>query len=341
MFVIVALATVLIVSLVAPLALKPLLLRMGVIDVPNSRSSHTRPVIRGVGLAPLLAVVVGYVILLFGAHGSAQLTVLLVILGVSLAAGLLGWVEDFRGLPVVVRAGLQLAIGLVGACAITANDGGSWWAVLAYALGVAAYINVTNFMDGVNGISGLHGVVVGVTYATLGVIVEAPWLTVAGLILALAFAGFLPWNLIRGGMFLGDVGSYLLGGGIAIVAVAALAHGVLAVAVLGPIVIYLADAGVTLVRRVLRGERWFEAHRSHVYQRLIDLGLSHAQVASIVATASACTGGLGLLVALSPAFWFGAVVLMVVVVTGYFLLGTALGRMRQYRAIVRQEGTSR
>ena len=341
MFVIVALAAVLIVSLAAPLALKPLLLRMGVIDVPNSRSSHTRPVIRGVGLAPLLAVVVGYAILLFGTRDSAQLTVLLVILGVSLAAGLLGLVEDFRGLPVVVRAGIQLAIGLVGAGVITANVDGSGWALLAYALAIAAYINVTNFMDGVNGISGLHGVVVGVTYATLGVIVEAPWLTVAGLILALAFAGFLPWNLIRGGMFLGDVGSYLLGGGIAIVAVAALAHGVLAVAVLSPIVIYLADAGVTLVRRVFRGERWFEAHRSHVYQRLTDLGLSHVQVASIVATASACTGGLGLLVALSPVFWFGAVFLMVVVVTGYFLLGTALGRMRQYRAIVRQEGTSR
>lgn len=324
--VVIALASVLIVSLVAPFALKPLLLRMGVIDVPNSRSSHTRPVIRGAGLAPLLAVIVGYAVLL-GGTDSAELATLIVIVGVSLAAGLLGWVEDTRGLPVAVRAGMQLAIGLVGAGALVAYADGSWWAVPIYAIAVAAYINVANFMDGVNGISGLHGVIVGVTYATLGVIAETPWLTTAGWILALAFAGFLPWNLVQGRMFLGDVGSYLLGGGIAIVAVAAIVHGVPVIAVLGPMLIYLADTGVTLVRRVARGERWFEAHKSHTYQRLNSLGLSHLQVASIVAAMSICTGAAGLLALLSPELTLRSAMIMSVVVVAYLMLPATIRRM--------------
>lgn len=337
MLVIIALVTVLIVSLMAPLALKPLLLRMGVIDVPNSRSSHSHTVIRGAGLAPLLAVVVGYAVLL-GGTDSAELATLIVIVGVSLAAGLLGWVEDTRGLPVAVRAGMQLAIGLVGAGVIVAQTDGSWWAVPIYAIGVAAYINVANFMDGVNGISGLHGVIVGATYALLGLTAQMPWLAMAGWILALAFAGFLPWNLVQGRMFLGDVGSYLLGGGIAIVAVAAIVHGVPVIAILGPMLIYLADTGVTLVRRVARGERWFEAHRRHVYQRLTDLGLSHLQVASIVVVASACTGGLGLFAALSPEMWVLAAFLMVTIVTGYFSLTSIIRRSRQRGSTTRRDG---
>ncbi|TFD63146.1 UDP-phosphate glycosyltransferase [Cryobacterium suzukii] len=325
LFIVITLAAVLVVSLLAPAVLKPILLRMGVIDVPNSRSLHSHPVVRGVGLAPLMAILVGYGILLIGSPDSAHWPEFIVIVSVSLAAGLLGLAEDIRGLAVVVRAGGQLAIGLVGAFAIAAYIGGSWWAAALYAVGIAGYINAANFMDGVNGISGLHGTVVGAAYGALGIIADAPWLTAAGWILAVAFAGFLPWNLMHGGMFLGDVGSYLLGGGIAIIAAAAIARGVPIVAVVGPVLIYLADTGMTLLGRVLRGERWFEAHRGHAYQRLANLGLSHLQVASIVTMAGVGTASLGLMVAVSPETWGVAVVLMILTATGYLSFASALG----------------
>jgi UDP-N-acetylmuramyl pentapeptide phosphotransferase/UDP-N-acetylglucosamine-1-phosphate transferase/glycosyltransferase involved in cell wall biosynthesis len=297
---VIALIGALIVSLGAPIVFKPLLKRWGVIDVPNERSSHSRAVIRGVGLAPLLAIGAGYAVLLLSAHDLTEAEVLLIILGVSFAAGLLGWIEDVRGIPVRARATMQLAIGMSGAGFIITSAGTSWWLLPVFGIGIAGYINVANFMDGIDGISGLHGVVVGAFYALLGVSVGVQWLTIAGLILAAAFAGFLPWNLLRGGMFLGDVGSYLLGGGIAIIAISAIAAGMPPVAVVGPLAIYLADAGYTLATRVLRGERWFEAHRGHVYQRLTNFGLSHVKVSLVVGVATALTSTLGLLALLQP-----------------------------------------
>lgn len=328
----VAVIGALVVSLSAPFAVKPLLLHFGVIDVPNARSSHDRPAIRGAGIAPLLAFVVGYGILLIGSRDSVVSEFLLVIAGVAIAAGLLGTVEDIFGVRVIFRASLQLAIGFVGSVVVLGIVNSPWWSVLVFGLVVAAYINVANFMDGIDGISGFHGLVVGLTYFILGVIVDAPWLSVAGSILAVAFAGFLPWNLARGGIFLGDAGSYLLGGAVAIIAVCAFSSDLPAVAVIAPAAIYLSDTGITLARRVLRGEKWFESHRGHIYQRLTDLGFSHARVATIVTLGSALTGSLGLLAANSPPLLPLCLLLMAVIVMTYLSLHGAITALRARRS---------
>ena len=331
-------SVVLIVSLVAPLALMPFLRRLDVIDVPNERSSHTRPVIRGMGLAPLLAVVVGCLIVLGGTRDTSDLVVFAVILGVSLSSALLGWIEDVHGLPIRVRAVAQVLIGLVGSGIALRSNSDLWWLLPIFALAIAGYINVANFMDGINGISGLHGAVVGVTYAALGVLVGAPWLTMAGCILAAAFIGFLPWNLIRGGVFLGDVGSYLLGASIAIIAVTAVARGVPVIAAIAPLAIYLTDTGVTLARRIARRERWYQAHRSHVYQRMTDIGLSHGQVACIVAVASLAAGGAGLLVAIAPSLSFTGTISLVIILAGYLALGPTITASRSHRNATQFKG---
>lgn len=291
----VAVIAALLVSLAAPLVFAPLLQRIGATDVPNARSSHTRPAIRGMGLAPLAGIVAGFAILLFTDDNRSDPVRLVVILGITVGAAWLGLTEDMRGVPVAVRAGTQLLIGIVGAGLVVALAGWPWWLIPLYAIAIAAYVNVANFMDGINGISGLHGTIVGTAYGIAGAIIDIPWLVGAGLILAVAFVAFLPWNLLSGGMFLGDVGSYLLGGGIAIIAVTAVAYGVPVLAVLGPLVIYLADVGITLVRRIASGDRWLEAHRSHFYQRLTDSGLSHAQAASLASIATVLCAALGVL----------------------------------------------
>ena len=327
----IALAAVLITSLGAPLLFKPLLHRLGVVDIPNNRSSHSWPVIRGMGLAPLFATVIGYSILFVGARDQWAPALLITVVSVSVSAAFLGLIEDLRGVRVAVRGGIQLAIGFAGAAAVVVLTGAPLWLVPLSAVGVAGYINVANFMDGIDAISGLHAIVVGSTYALVGLMLREQWLVIAGVILALSFAGFLPWNLIRGGMFLGDVGSYLLGGGVGIIAVTAIARGVPPIAVLGPVLIYLADAGGTLLRRVLRRERWHEAHRSHVYQRLAMSGLSHVEVSLIVTGASACTGALGLFGALMPNAWLLAVVLLLLFVAGYFSLGAVFARRYRRR----------
>ncbi|MCL3862921.1 NAD-dependent epimerase/dehydratase family protein [Actinotalea sp. K2] len=219
----------------------------------------------------------------------------MILFAVASAAAALGWAEDVKGIPVRFRAVTQLLIALAGAAALATVSDLPWWAVPAAGLAVAAYVNVANFMDGLDGISGLHGLVVGAALATVGGLMGLPWLVLGGVVLAMSFLGFLPWNLGRRAVFLGDVGSYLLGATIAILCLAAFAEGVPAITVLGPVAIYLADTGVTLLRRVVNGERWFEAHRSHCYQRLTDRGLTHVQTSAIVAGATALTSALGLL----------------------------------------------
>ncbi|MHA7153548.1 MraY family glycosyltransferase [Arthrobacter sp. TMN-50] len=282
---------------VLPFALKPLLSRLGVLDVPNARSSHATVVIRGVGITVAVGIAGGLVLSLATGVVEVDRSLILILLAMLSAAALLGWIEDYRGISIQVRALLQLAIGAVGTAALVWTIGQSFWWVPVGALAVAAYINAANFMDGINGISGFHGVAVGIFYAVAGVLSTQLWLTVAGLVVAAAFAGFLPWNLGRGFVFLGDVGSYLLGASIAAMAVAGLLAGVYLEYLLSPVLIYLADTFTTFLRRVRAGDRWYASHREHVYQRLTDIGLTHVQSALAVTGASVLTGAAGFVAA--------------------------------------------
>ena len=332
MVAVVSVVVALLTSLVAPALLKPLLSRFGVLDVPNARSSHAVPVIRGMGLSPMLAILLGLLIALMSPIAREDFPLIVIIALVAAAAGLLGWIEDSRGIPVAIRAGAQLVLGVAGVGALAVFTGMSWWMVPLLALAVAGYVNVTNFMDGINGISGLHGAVSGGVYAVLGSITGEFWMVPVGLVIAVAFLGFLPWNLIRGGMFLGDVGSYLLGGSLAIVAVAAIARGVPPLGVIGPLAIYLVDAGTTLVRRVLLRERWYEAHRSHIYQQLTDAGLAHIQVSVIVTVFGIASSAAGLVVVAAPGLWLVSACLLLVVGAAYFMLGRIVSAQRGRRA---------
>nr|WP_225437568.1 glycosyltransferase family 4 protein [Arthrobacter sedimenti] len=289
-------------SLALPIVVKPLLKRLGVIDIPNHRSSHSTVVIRGMGVAVAAAILVALVLSLATGLVAVDRSLILVIICMVAASAALGWIEDFRGLSIRVRASAQLLIGAIGTAALaTTIDASSYWWVPIGAIAVATYINAANFMDGINGISGLHGLVVGLFYSYAGVLSDQLWLTVAGLVVAAAFAGFLPWNLGRGFVFLGDVGSYLLGASVAAIAVTGLLAGVYLEYLLSPVLIYLADTFTTFVRRARRGERLYTAHRQHVYQRLTDTGLSHVQVSLFVSILSALTGAAGFVLATAPA----------------------------------------
>lgn len=287
-------------SVFLPFALKPVLLRLGVIDIPNERSSHSVEVIRGVGITVAVAILVGVVVSLWTGLVEVDRSVLLIVAATGLCAAALGWIEDFRGLSVKVRALYQLLIGVAGSAALAwTMEQNFWWLILG-ALAIAGYINVANFMDGVNGISGLHGVVVGSFYALAGYLDSQVWLIVMGAVIAAAFAGFLPWNVGRGFVFLGDVGSYLLGGMIAATATAAFLSGVYAEYLFFPVLIYLADTFATLVKRVRAGEKWYASHRQHIYQRLTDAGLSHLGSTALVTACTVIVGACGFVGATAP-----------------------------------------
>ncbi len=316
------------VSLLSPFVVIPSLLRHNIVDLPNGRSSHKQIAVRGVGISPTLGLLAGLGLLLFWIPTPVPGSVFILAVTAFLAAGV-GFVEDVRGIPVRIRAALQVLIGLLASIAIGLQFMQPWWLLVIFAVGMAAYINIANFMDGIDGLSGLHGVVVGCFFGILGDIQNLSWLSAAGWIVAAVFLGFIPWNLFRKGTFLGDVGSYLLGAVVAVIAALAVAAGVSALIALSPLAIYVFDTGMTLASRVLKGERWFEAHRSHSYQRLTQLGIPHLAVALIVALGMVLTGAMGLLVAEQPTLWPVLVVGLIIVVLAYFSLPFVLASIQR------------
>src|SRR5690625_3576340 len=272
-----------VVALIAPVFLIPVLRRMGVLDKPSARSLHSTVTVRGAGLATLVGVIVGSALTLSTLEADVAATITVVV-GAMILVSVVGAVEDWKGLHIVVRAGLQFGIGLLLATGIVLLAGAPWWFIPIFGFTFAAYVNIANFMDGVNGISAMHGLIVGSLYAVLAWVIDLTWITALASVVALAFAAFLPWNLGRGRVFLGDAGSYLLGGGLAALAIALVASGAPIIAVLAPVSVYLVDTGYTLLKRIAAGEKWYQSHRMHVFQRLTDSGLSHLQSTCVVST---------------------------------------------------------
>ncbi|MGV2902614.1 NAD-dependent epimerase/dehydratase family protein [Microbacterium sp. AGC62] len=314
----------LVLGAVLPFAIRPLLSRIGAVDVPNERSSHSAPTLRGGGLAPLLAWDAALILAI--ALGMDAVPLVLLLIATNSAAAV-GFADDLLSLGSGLRLSLQLVIGLGASIVILAVASHSgWWAIIGMIF-IAGYINVANFIDGINGISGIHGAVAGVAFVVAGGASDQPWLAASGVILAAAFTSFLPWNLRRPHLFLGDTGSYLLGSAIGVIVVMALSLGVsplLVVPVLAP---WLADTGATVVRRFARGEGVLSAHRTHAYQRLTDTGLVHGSVTVVVGAISVATAFIGYLA------WNGALPIwtglaIIVALCAFYL---ALPRLRGSR----------
>jgi UDP-N-acetylmuramyl pentapeptide phosphotransferase/UDP-N-acetylglucosamine-1-phosphate transferase len=325
-----ALTALVVTAALVPLIL-PLLRRSGVVDVPGARSSHTTVVPRGAGLAVMTGIIVAAALPL---EHSRDRVMVAVVIGAALLYALVGFLDDLRDLGSIQRLVAQLVLGVVMTWPVTVVFNRGWEWVLLGAVAAASYVNVTNFMDGVNGITGWHGVVTGIAYAAMGGHAGKEWMVAVGLALAGASLGFLPYNAVRAKVFLGDVGSYGIGATIAGLSGGGFLAGLPTEACLGPLMIYLADTGTTLVRRISRGEDWREAHRSHVFQRLTDVGLSHAQVALLVAGLTVLTTGLGAMSLLpDPNARLVGDALIAVVLAGYLLLPTLLARRVRTRAV--------
>jgi UDP-GlcNAc:undecaprenyl-phosphate GlcNAc-1-phosphate transferase len=286
-------------------------------DLPNQRSSHVEVVPRGGGIAVLVPVLV---VLALAERVDAQARTALVVV---ICLALLGLADDVRGgISTFARLAVTVVVAAVASDMVLEDRSGMTQilAVGVAAVWVAGYTNAFNFMDGINGIAGLHAALAGAFFGFVGVVEDHEVLRLAGFVLAGASLGFLPFNAFRARVFLGDVGSYGLGGVIAVLVVIGVDAGLPPEALAGSLVPYLADTSTTLLRRIARRERWFEAHRQHAYQQLIDQRRSHQQVAVLVAATSALCGVLGLLALRGGVPRLAGLVAIVVVAVVYVLL---------------------
>lgn len=301
-------------------------LTRSVLDIPNDRSSHTTPTPRGGGVAIVIAFLAGTVAL-WMVH-SIRRPLALALLGAGALVALVGFIDDHRhiaarwrllahfaaaawalawlgGLPPVGSATHSLDLGLTGD-------------VIA-AIGLVWLLNLYNFMDGIDGIAGVEAVTVCVGSVVVYAASSAgasPWQAPA--LLAAAAFGFLLWNFPPARIFMGDAGSGFLGLALGILSLDAAHHAPqwlwIWMILLGA---FIVDATITLLFRLRRGEKLYQAHRSHAYQHATQREGSHRIVTLAVAAinllwllpwallvgAGRVQPGVGVAIAYAPLVW--------------------------------------
>lgn len=275
-------------SALATGALVVVLRRRAILDHPNERSNHAIPKPRGGGLAVVPIALVAWIAVPFPVLPPG----LAVILSSAAVLALLSWADDLRSLPAALRFAVQAVVVALAAVTSLGTQGFVFqgllpgWADTAVAAVLWLwFLNLFNFMDGIDGISGVETVSVGAGLALLAALgADAPpvWL---GATLAAAALGFLAWNWPPSRIFLGDVGSVPIGFLLGFLLLALAARGHWAAALILP-AYYLADATITILRRLLRGEKIWQAHSQHFYQQAVRGGRSHAQVSLAVLAAN-------------------------------------------------------
>jgi UDP-N-acetylmuramyl pentapeptide phosphotransferase/UDP-N-acetylglucosamine-1-phosphate transferase len=235
-----------------------------------------------------MAVAVAVAVGAFGRVIDAQLAVLA---AAAAVVAMLALVDEHRGVAQWLRLLVQFVVATMAVLALeywppSLADAAAAGVVPIWVLGALAIlwitwvINAYNFMDGINGIASTQAVVCGVTLGLLFARVSDTAGQTVAFALAGAALGFLPWNFPSASIFMGDVGAYVFGFFFSALALRAGAQQMLVPAAL-PLLPFLADATVTLLRRMAKGEAFFRAHRSHYYQRLNILGWSHARVTAL------------------------------------------------------------
>lgn len=247
------------------------LLAKAVMDIPNERSMHKVPVPRGGGLAVMVVIILGLVLGIL-AQQLPWAPALFLLISLALLM-IISWLDDKRGTGVKVRLVLHLTAATLGSFALGENAlvFGSflpfWLDRLVVIIGWAWFMNLYNFMDGIDGITGAQSIssALGALILFIAIGAADPSVYLLSALIMGSCLGFLMLNWHPAKIFLGDVGSVPLGFLIGFLLLKLAATGPLIAAALIPLY-YLADSGITITKRFLRGEKIWQAHRQHFYQ---------------------------------------------------------------------------
>jgi UDP-N-acetylmuramyl pentapeptide phosphotransferase/UDP-N-acetylglucosamine-1-phosphate transferase len=269
---------------------------------PNARSSHRTPTPQGGGIAVIAATLgaVGVALAIFSLGASPDLN-LPKLVAAALIMTCLGAIDDIRPLPSGLRLILQAAV--IAGIIYTLPDQLRvvpqlpwWFERLLLLIGGLWFVNLVNFMDGIDWMTVAEVIPITATLTVLGMAGALPsYGTVLALALGGAMVGFAYFNRPTAKVFLGDVGSLPIGLVLGWLLLLVAGGGHLAAAVVMPLY-YLADATITLVRRLIRREPFWEGHRTHFYQRATDKGFT---TMAVVARVFVVNVGLGILAVIS------------------------------------------
>jgi Fuc2NAc and GlcNAc transferase len=251
---------------------------LGLIDVPNERSSHAVPTPTGGGLAIVVSATVAMGIL--AALGIIPTRLFLAVGPGGLAVAAVGFIDDRKSLSARIRlfvhfiaaAWAVVCIGPLDFLRIGGNTAGLEW--LGYAIstvGIVWFLNMFNFMDGIDAIAASEAVFLCAGTSLLALFSAGiSYIAASSVVIGAASAGFLVWNWPPAKIFMGDVGSGYVGFVFAVLGLASGAHSGTAPLCSCLILagVFVVDSTFTLVRRFARGERVTEAHRTHAFQLL-------------------------------------------------------------------------
>lgn len=304
------------------LALRPLFVRYALAR-PNARSSHAKPTPQGGGLAVVAATlgVAGLACLWTGILDPA----LLLVFGAAGLTALMGLADDIRPIAAAPRLLLQAAALTAVLVALPADlrivAGLPFWLErLLLLIALLWFVNLTNFMDGIDWMTVATVVPISAALIIAGALRALPLdATIVALALFGAILGFAPFNRPVATLFLGDVGSLPIGLLTGWLLVLLAGEGHLAAALLLPLY-YLADATITLMRRALSGETFWEAHRTHFYQRALVHGHAVPEIVTRVFIVNAVLAVLAIATVVYP----NAAMSVVALLIGACLVGLLL-----------------
>jgi Fuc2NAc and GlcNAc transferase len=261
-------------SMLCTYGLRKYAMAKNLIDVPNFRSSHSVPTPRGGGLAIVFSFVAAIPVIACAKLLAWDTT--LAFLGAGIGVAVLGFLDDhghiaarwrllghfgaagwilywLGGVPPIIVLGSHVSLGWIG--------------LILGSLYLVWMLNLFNFMDGIDGIAGVEALSVCIGACILYMLSGTPGLVWTPILLAMAVVGFLYWNFPPAKIFMGDAGSGFLG---IIIGTISLQAGWVSFQLLSGILIllgvFIVDATTTLLRRMVRGEKIYEAHRTHAYQ---------------------------------------------------------------------------
>jgi UDP-N-acetylmuramyl pentapeptide phosphotransferase/UDP-N-acetylglucosamine-1-phosphate transferase len=272
---------------------------------PNARSSHTVPTRQGGGIAVVAATIVVSAGILYTASDEAGTIPLAIVFSAVVLIAIVGTIADIHPDYVVPRFLLQAVA--VAAVIFSLPDALRvapllpWWVERALLIfGGLWFVNLVNFMDGLDWMTVAEVVPISAAVAAIGLQdMLPPWAIVVSLALCGAMIGFAVFNRPVARLFLGDVGSLPIGLMLGWLLVLVAGNGAPAAAVLLPLY-YLADATITLLRRVFNGEKVWQPHRSHFYQRATDHGLTVIAIVRRVFAVNLLLAALALATVLRP-----------------------------------------
>ena len=264
-------------------------IKKALVDMPGDRTSHDTPTPRGGGIA---FVAIWILILILGAAtGYLDNGLMRLIVPASLLIAIVGFLDDHYNLSSVFRFVVQIIaasifISFLYSMDSSTSDSAVWYLYYAKAflkiIAIVWSINLFNFMDGIDSLASVEGIYIffvgGIFILLIGGEVEGSLV----IVLSFSICGFLVWNLPPAKIFMGDTGSNFLG--FIVPAFALICERKYGVPLAVWVILYGAfwyDALLTLIRRVIRKEKWYLPHKLHAYQRMHQSGMSHGKVSQI------------------------------------------------------------